>query len=159
MFLLYKLREKFPGAEPGIPTSREIPALQIGFLDPEFNLHTSTGDTVTLSDLRGQPVEVNLWASWCPPCQAEMPALERIYADYNTKGLVNLLTLLVAVLGVAVGIAHLAAGSAFGAPTSLPLAIELWGSWRHPTQVYETVVTVLILVAVLYFGSRVSSQK
>lgn len=114
---------------------------------------------MTLSDLRGQPVEVNLWASWCPPCQAEMPALERIYADYNTKGLVNLLTLLVAVLGVAVGIAHLAAGSAFGAPTSLPLAIELWGSWRHPTQVYETVVTVLILVAVLYFGSRVSSQK
>lgn len=45
---------------------------------------------MTLSDLRGHPVVVNLWASWCPPCQAEMPALERVYADYNTKGLVIL---------------------------------------------------------------------
>lgn len=69
------------------------------------------------------------------------------------------LTPLLAVLGVAVGVAHLAAGSAFGAPTSLPWAIELWGSWRHPTQVYETVVAVLILVAVLYFDSHVTSQK
>lgn len=39
-----------------------------------------------LSDLRGQPVLINLWASWCPPCKAEMPAFERVYEDYHEKG-------------------------------------------------------------------------
>ena len=39
-----------------------------------------------LSDLRGQPLLINLWASWCPPCKAEMPAFERAYRDYKEKG-------------------------------------------------------------------------
>jgi thiol-disulfide isomerase/thioredoxin len=42
---------------------------------------------VQLSGLRGQSVIVNLWASWCPPCRAEMPALERVYKANRDRGL------------------------------------------------------------------------
>jgi thiol-disulfide isomerase/thioredoxin len=63
-----------------------IPAPQTGFLAPDFTLKTLAGKFVTLSDLRGKVVLVNIWASWCPPCRAEMPAIERVYQAYQTKG-------------------------------------------------------------------------
>ena len=55
------------------------------------------------------------------------------------------LTLALAVMGTAVGLAHLASGDAFGAPADLPWAIELWGAARHPSQVYETILALVIL--------------
>jgi len=61
-----------------------------GFLAPDFSLMSLEGNRYTLSDLRGRPVLVNLWASWCPPCRAEMPAIERIYQEYKHRGLVIL---------------------------------------------------------------------
>jgi cytochrome c biogenesis protein CcmG, thiol:disulfide interchange protein DsbE len=74
----------------GISTAGEIPAPQQGFLAPDFELQTTEGETIKLSDLRGQPVLVNLWATWCPPCRAEMPAIEKVYNDYKDQGLVVL---------------------------------------------------------------------
>ncbi len=50
-----------------------------GFLAPDFTLETLDGESVTLSDLRGQVVVLNLWASWCGPCRAEMPAMDEVY--------------------------------------------------------------------------------
>jgi cytochrome c biogenesis protein CcmG, thiol:disulfide interchange protein DsbE len=64
-------------------TSGQIPAPQQGFLAPDFALKTSTGETVRLSDLRGQAVLVNLWATWCPPCRAEMQSIEKMYQQYK----------------------------------------------------------------------------
>lgn len=57
-----------------------------GFLAPDFNLQTSEGETIRLSDLRGRPVIVNIWASWCVPCRAEMPALQQVYEEYKDEG-------------------------------------------------------------------------
>ena len=74
----------------GTSTAGEIPAPQQGFLAPDFELQTTEGETIKLSDLRGQAVLVNLWATWCPPCRAEMPAIERVYKDYKDQGLVVL---------------------------------------------------------------------
>jgi peroxiredoxin len=64
-----------------------IPSPRAGFLAPDFTLATTTGEQITLSDLRGQVVVVNLWASWCPPCRAEMPAIEQIYQANKEQGL------------------------------------------------------------------------
>ena len=74
----------------GTSTAGLIPAPQQGFLAPDFELKTTTGETVRLSDLRGQAVLVNLWATWCPPCRAEMPAIEKIYNEYKDDGLIVL---------------------------------------------------------------------
>ncbi|MGH2592125.1 MAG: TlpA disulfide reductase family protein, partial [Anaerolineae bacterium] len=51
---------------------------------------TLDGKMVTLSELRGQAVLINLWASWCPPCRAEMPALDAVYRQYRNDGFVVL---------------------------------------------------------------------
>ncbi len=64
-------------------TAGNIPAPQTGFPAPDFTLETLEGQTVTLSSLRGQPVIINFWASWCPPCRAEMPALQAVYEEYQ----------------------------------------------------------------------------
>jgi cytochrome c biogenesis protein CcmG, thiol:disulfide interchange protein DsbE len=77
-------------APQGSQIAGRIPAPQAGFLAPDFSLETAHGEPVRLSDLRGRVVIVNLWASWCGPCKAEMPALERIHQDYAGQGLVLL---------------------------------------------------------------------
>ncbi len=67
------------GAPP--PSPRE------GFSAPDFTLDMLDGGQISLSDLRGKVVLVNLWASWCPPCREEMPAIERVYRSYKDLGL------------------------------------------------------------------------
>lgn len=75
--------------EDRIGISREqIP--YVGFAAPDFSLGTIHGEIVSLSTLKGQPVIINLWASWCPPCRAEMPALQNVHEEYNEQGLVIL---------------------------------------------------------------------
>ena len=63
---------------------------QTGFLAPDFTLQTLDGESITLSDLRGQAVLINVWATWCPPCKAEMPAIEKMYNEYKDQGFVVL---------------------------------------------------------------------
>ena len=73
-----------------------------------------------------------------------------IYAQRKEMRLwptLNALTPAFAVFAVALGISQLASGDAFGAPTAVPWAIELWGARRHPTQIYETLLALLILAA------------
>lgn len=66
---------------PASPTLPEAP--QKGFLAPDFTLESRDGQPVRLSDLRGKPVILNFWASWCPPCRAEMPAMQSLYETYQ----------------------------------------------------------------------------
>lgn len=46
---------------------------------PNFELTTLDGETVSLHDYRGKKVFINFWATWCPPCRAEMPDMEKLY--------------------------------------------------------------------------------
>lgn len=64
------------------------PNPRTGFSAPDFTLETLEGDKLTLSELRGHPVLLNLWASWCLPCRVEMPAIERVYQRHRGDGLV-----------------------------------------------------------------------
>ncbi len=49
----------------------------------DFTLQATDGSQVSLSDLRGKVVLLNFWATWCPPCKAEMPDLEALYREYG----------------------------------------------------------------------------
>lgn len=53
---------------------------------PDFTVTTFEGQTLRLSDLRGQVVLVNFWASWCLPCREEAPELEAIWQQYRAQG-------------------------------------------------------------------------
>lgn len=55
---------------------------------PDFNLNGFDGRNVTLSDLRGQVVIINFWASWCPPCREEAAYLEQTWRKYRDQGVV-----------------------------------------------------------------------
>lgn len=58
-------------------------APQKGFHAPDLTLESTQGESFTLSSLRGKPVILNFWASWCPPCRAEMPTLQALYERYG----------------------------------------------------------------------------
>lgn len=55
--------------------------LEKGMRAPDFELETLDGDTVKLSDFRGEKVLLNFWATWCPPCRAEMPDMQQFHED------------------------------------------------------------------------------
>jgi thiol-disulfide isomerase/thioredoxin len=59
-----------------------------GTVAPDFKMKTYDGGTVSLSDLRGKVVMLDFWATWCPPCQEEMPSLVKLAKEYEGKGLV-----------------------------------------------------------------------
>ena len=48
---------------------------------PDFTVYDAKGKEVHLSDYAGKPVVLNFWASWCPPCKAEMPGFNKVYAS------------------------------------------------------------------------------
>jgi thiol-disulfide isomerase/thioredoxin len=76
------------GATPTSTGLKESP--EVGKLAPNFELQNTEGKTITLSDLRGKPVLINFWATWCGPCFLEQPFLQEVYNDWSKKGLVFL---------------------------------------------------------------------
>ncbi len=66
------------------------PAPIIGHPAPGFALQTLEGEALSLADLQGQPVVLNFWATWCGPCRAEMPELQRLHERLGPAGVVVL---------------------------------------------------------------------
>ncbi len=86
--ILWTVFSRVPSAV-GAPLSSSASPRE-GFLAPDFTLDTLDGSKITLSALRGKIVVVNIWATWCPPCRAETPALEKAYEQYKDSGVVIL---------------------------------------------------------------------
>lgn len=51
-----------------------------------LDFETPGPNRLAMASLRGQPLVLNFWATWCPPCVREMPALDRFYRDHRTQG-------------------------------------------------------------------------
>ncbi|OGO40172.1 MAG: hypothetical protein A2Z03_06560 [Chloroflexi bacterium RBG_16_56_8] len=62
--------------------------VEIEFPAPSLVLRDLQGNSASLEERRGSVVLVNLWATWCPPCKAEMPALQAFYEKYRDDGFV-----------------------------------------------------------------------
>jgi peroxiredoxin len=62
--------------------------VKVNYAAPELRLTDLDGNPVLLSDYRGMTVLVNNWATWCPPCKAEMPTLEKYYEDHYGQNFV-----------------------------------------------------------------------
>lgn len=68
------------------PADLEVVPVQTAFPSPELTLTDLQGVSRSLADYRGQVALVNLWATWCPPCKAEMPTLQAYHDKYASKG-------------------------------------------------------------------------
>jgi peroxiredoxin len=66
-------------SEPG--EEGDAAGLGIGDLPPDFELTTLDGESLKLSELKGKKVVLNFWATWCPPCKAEMPHMQNYYRN------------------------------------------------------------------------------
>ncbi len=74
----------------GLQLARQNRSQPTAGLAPDFTVTTFDGQTMRLSELRGQIVILNFWASWCGPCRAEAPILESIWQDYRERGVIVL---------------------------------------------------------------------
>ena len=85
--LVFQGCDSAPAPEAGNPAAGR-PA--VGKPAPDFTLKDLDGNTVSLSDFRGKVVFLNFWATWCPPCRAEMPDIEALHRQYRDQGVVVL---------------------------------------------------------------------
>src|SRR5690606_15501579 len=76
------LNPSSPSAKSAKQNLHEIRHLAIGQIAPEYEVATLLGDVLTLSDLRGHPVLLEFWATWCGPCIAEIPNLRKLGDEY-----------------------------------------------------------------------------
>jgi len=75
-----------PQPEPATERPRFVTPVTVNFQAPALELTNLQGSPVSLADFRGEVVLVNNWATWCPPCKAEMPTLQAYYEAHREQG-------------------------------------------------------------------------
>lgn len=86
LFLLLAMGPSVPGNTSGGSISPMDSDSLINSRAPDFALRDMTGKNVTLSAFKGKVVLLNFWATWCPPCRAEMPSLNKLYQEKKSRG-------------------------------------------------------------------------
>jgi thiol-disulfide isomerase/thioredoxin len=59
----------------------------VGDMVPDYGARTLEADSMSLADLRGEVVLLNVWATWCPPCREEIPVLQALHEEHADEGL------------------------------------------------------------------------
>jgi peroxiredoxin len=77
-------------SEDGRTSDSHAGPLRQGSVAPDFTLPDLEGQRVSLSEWRGRPVLINFWATWCGPCELEMPTIQAAYEAHQDDGLVVL---------------------------------------------------------------------
>ena len=72
----------------GFSTDYSVTPSKVNFPAPEIVLNSLQGEKVAIADYNPQIVMINNWATWCPPCKAEMPTLLKYYKEHNEQGFV-----------------------------------------------------------------------
>jgi cytochrome c biogenesis protein CcmG/thiol:disulfide interchange protein DsbE len=75
-----------PNAQGGAGVQNSVAPMAVNFSAPDLALKSITGEAESLADYRGQVVLVNNWATWCPPCKAEMPTLVAYHNKHAAQG-------------------------------------------------------------------------
>lgn len=75
------------GSLAGADSMSTIPVAEVNYPAPELTLENIKGTTESLADFRDKVVLLNNWATWCPPCKAEMPTLVAFYNEHAKDGL------------------------------------------------------------------------
>src|SRR3712207_299763 len=88
--LLATLVMLFAGFLYTIRNSFEPRIIEKGDTAPQFTVTTDSGKRITRSDFGGKLLVLNFWATWCPPCIAELPSLNRFAQEYSKEGIVVL---------------------------------------------------------------------
>jgi peroxiredoxin len=110
---------------------------KIGQTLNDFNLSDLYGNRVKLSDYRGKTVLVNVWATWCPPCQAEMPDLQAYYDAHRAQGFV--------ILAIDAGDAQsdvLAFAKEYN--LTFPILLDPTLQWVHSMNIYDYPTSLII---------------
>jgi peroxiredoxin len=117
-----------PGSLPAAPA--------IGHPAPDFSLATLQGENISLSSLRGRPVILNFWATWCPPCRSEIPQLQATSQAYDRQ---------VAVVGID-QLEQAGAVSSFATQMGMtyPVALDSSGTASHAYAVRSLPTTFFI---------------
>ena len=85
--IIFLIVTQFVGRPPAITVIVQGGLAKVGTPAPGFTTHTLDGTVVRLSQYRGKPVLLNFWATWCGPCQDEMPLIQRASDIYGGRGL------------------------------------------------------------------------
>ncbi len=76
------IQSGFPGGLLSRGSGENEVVAQIGSAAPDFELERIDGGSLSLNELRGKPVLINFWATWCGPCVVEMPSIQKYYESY-----------------------------------------------------------------------------
>ncbi len=85
-FMLFALLRRTDEAAASASVDRSVVPMAVDYSAPQLSLQNLNGTTESLEDFRGKVVLVNNWATWCPPCKAEMPTLEQYYETHESEG-------------------------------------------------------------------------